>query len=92
MEKFKVYRKAFCRTLPIHYSHSGKQYGIDAYWFRLADNAFDDTLEDIDTACYCSKDKTCMKRGLGNITPCYYSKLTGRDCGTFKCYVTLFIC
>lgn len=25
--------------------------------------------------CYCGKQKTCMKRGLGNITPCYYSKI-----------------
>lgn len=62
-EKFKVYRKAFCRTLPIHYSHSGKQYGIDAFWFKLSDNAFDDSLDDPDTMCFCSKEKTCMKRG-----------------------------
>lgn len=75
-EKFKVFRKAFCRTLPIEYSHSGTEYGVNAYWFKLADNAFDDTLEDPDTMCYCSKDKTCMKRGLGNITPCYYSKIS----------------
>lgn len=77
-EQFKVYRKAFCRTLPILFSHSGTQYGIDAYWFKLSDNAFDDSLDDPDTSCYCSKDKTCMRKGLGNITPCYYSKLKAR--------------
>lgn len=73
-EKFKVYRKAFCRTLPIHYDHSGLQYGIEAYWFKLSENAFDDSLDDPETMCFCNKDRTCMKRGLGNITPCYYSK------------------
>lgn len=72
---FKIYRKAFCRTLTIHYSHSGKQYGIDAYWFKLAENAFDDSVDDPETSCYCKGEKTCMKRGLGNITPCYYSEI-----------------
>lgn len=78
-EVFKLYRKAFCRTLPIHFSHSGKQYGIDAWWFQLSDNAFDDSLDDPESMCYCSEDKTCMKRGLGNITPCYYSKIKIED-------------
>lgn len=75
-EKFKFYRKAFCRTLPIQFVQSGKQYGYDAYWFKLADNAFDDSLDDPETKCYCRGEKTCMKRGLGNITPCYYSKIS----------------
>ncbi|CRK92365.1 CLUMA_CG005909, isoform A [Clunio marinus] len=70
---FRVYRKAFCRTLPIQYSHSGRQYGIEGYWFKLSDNAFHDSIDDPETSCYCSKEKTCMKRGLGNITPCYYN-------------------
>lgn len=73
-ETFKVYRKAFCRTLPIRFSHSGEHNGIEAYWFSLADNAFDDSDVDPASMCYCNKGKKCMKRGLGNITPCYYSK------------------
>lgn len=74
-ETFKVYRKAFCRTLPIRFSHSGEHNGIEAYWFTLADNAFDDSDVDPASKCYCNRGKKCMKRGLGNITPCYYSKL-----------------
>lgn len=73
-DKFFVYRKAFCRKLAIHYAEQGKLNGIDVYWFKLADNAFDDKPDDPDTICYCNKEKTCPKRGLGNITPCYYSK------------------
>lgn len=72
-ETFKIFRKAFCRTIGLHYSHSGKQYGIEAYWFSLPENAFDDHLDDPETQCYCGNDKICMKRGLGNITPCYYN-------------------
>lgn len=74
-ETLKLYRKAFCRTLPIHFSHSGKHNGIEAYWFKLADNVFDDSLDDPESMCYCRGEKTCMKKGLGNITPCYYSKI-----------------
>jgi len=48
-ENFKLYRRAFCRKLPIRYSHSGTQYGIEAYWFSLADDAFDDKLDDPET-------------------------------------------
>lgn len=73
-EKFKAYRVAFCRTLPIQYSHSGKQYGLNANWYKLADNAFDDSLEDPESSCYCAREQKCLKRGLGDITPCYYSE------------------
>jgi scavenger receptor class B, member 1 len=24
--------------------------------------------------CYCNKDEICLKKGLGNISPCYYSR------------------
>ena len=72
-EVFRVYRKAFCRTLPIKFTHTGKQDGLDAYWFALADNAFDDDIDDETSSCYCNSGQ-CLKKGLGNITPCYFSK------------------
>ncbi|CAG9807146.1 unnamed protein product [Chironomus riparius] len=72
-DKFFIYRKAFCRKLAIHYSHTAKLDGIEAYWFKLADNAFDDKIDDPETICYCNGEKMCPKRGLGNITPCYYN-------------------
>lgn len=47
--------------------------GVEAYWFKLADHAFESRYDDPETACFCKK-KQCMKKGLGNITPCYWSK------------------
>lgn len=72
-EVFKYYRKCFCRTLPIEFTHEGKLDGVKAYWFKLADHAFESKYDDPETSCFCPK-KQCMKRGLGNITPCYWSK------------------
>lgn len=75
-DKFFVYRKAFCRKLPLHFSHTAKLNGIEAYWFKISDSAFDDKMDDPMSSCYCAKEKTCPKRGLGNITPCYYSEFS----------------
>ncbi|XP_055847864.1 lysosome membrane protein 2 [Episyrphus balteatus] len=71
-DTFRVYRKAFCRTLPVIYSHPGTLDGVDAYFFKLAEYAFDTNASDSQTACFC-KDKMCLKKGLGKITPCYYN-------------------
>lgn len=72
-EVFNVYRKTFCRNLPIQFSHEARIYGYDGYWFKLADNAFDSYNDDPASSCYCDN-KQCLKKGLGNISPCYYSK------------------
>lgn len=72
-EVFKYYRKCFCRTLPIEFTHEGMMDGVEAYWFKLADHAFESRYDDPETACFCKK-KQCMKKGLGNITPCYWSE------------------
>ncbi|XP_063706007.1 scavenger receptor class B member 1 [Culicoides brevitarsis] len=71
-EVFKYYRKCFCRTLPIEFTHEGMMDGVEAYWFKLADHAFESRYDDPETACFCKK-KQCMKKGLGNITPCYWN-------------------
>lgn len=72
-EEFRVYRKAFCRTLPIRFDHAGELDGLEAYFFELAENAFDSDMDDPNSSCFCT-DTKCLKKGLGNITPCYYSK------------------
>ncbi|CAD6995134.1 unnamed protein product [Ceratitis capitata] len=71
-ETFRVYRKAFCRSLPIQYSHPETVNGFKGYKFKLKENAFDSDLGDAETSCYC-KNKRCLKKGLGNIAPCYYN-------------------
>lgn len=59
--------------MPIKYSHAGRLNGLEAYWFTLAADAFDNDIDDTKSSCYCTDNK-CLRKGLGNITPCYYSK------------------
>ncbi|EDS25865.1 cd36 antigen [Culex quinquefasciatus] len=71
-EIFKVYRKAFCRTLPIAFEREGEHDGIKAYWFAIQENAFESSLDDPSTSCYCRNGK-CLPKGLGDISPCWYN-------------------
>lgn len=72
-EEFKLYRKAFCRTLRIKAVNETSVYGIKTLRFSLADDAFDDSMNDTGTACFCEKRKQCMRKGLGYIGSCYFS-------------------
>ncbi|XP_053679997.1 scavenger receptor class B member 1 [Anopheles nili] len=71
-EVFKVYRKAFCRTLPIAFEREGDVDGIKAYWFSIQENAFESSLDDPYTSCYC-KNNQCLPKGLGDLSPCWYN-------------------
>lgn len=72
-EDFLVYRKAFCRTLKIRHSHSERVDHTDVEWFRFDENAFVNHGSDPNTNCFC-ENGSCLKKGLGDISPCYYSK------------------
>ncbi|XP_035902734.1 scavenger receptor class B member 1 isoform X2 [Anopheles stephensi] len=71
-EVFKVYRKAFCRTLPIAFEREGEVDGIKAYWFSIQENAFESSVDDPYTSCYC-KSNQCLPKGLGDLSPCWYN-------------------
>ncbi|XP_061505883.1 scavenger receptor class B member 1 isoform X1 [Anopheles gambiae] len=71
-EVFKVYRKAFCRTLPIAFEREGEVDGIKAYWFSIKENAFESSMDDPYTSCYC-KNNRCLPKGLGDLSPCWYN-------------------
>lgn len=73
--EFKIYRRAFCRLLPVYFSEEGKMSGLDAYWFELSENAFYDHPDDPITHCFCGTESKCLKKGLGNISPCYSGEL-----------------
>jgi scavenger receptor class B, member 1 len=77
-ERFKIFRKFFCRPLPVYFHNDEPMFGIDAYHFHLSKNAFHDNLTDPETKCYCDPDGKCLKRGLGNISPCYFGELCER--------------
>lgn len=71
---FRVFRKAFCRALPIMYKKDVTlENGIPGYLYSLADDFADPPDQNPDNECYCRKMKTCLKKGLSDITPCYYN-------------------
>ncbi|KMQ83172.1 scavenger receptor class b member 1 [Lasius niger] len=71
---FRVFRKAFCRTLPIMFRKEvSTENGIPGYLYTLTDDFADPPDRNPDNECYCHKMKTCLKRGLSDLTPCYYS-------------------
>lgn len=71
---FRVFRKAFCRALPIFFEKEVvSKEGLPGYLYKLADNFADPPDQNPDNECYCRKMKTCLKKGLSDLTPCYYN-------------------
>lgn len=73
---FRVYRKTFCRSLPIVFEKEGlSDSGLRAFWYSVPDNALAPPELNPDNKCYCNvKKESCLPLGLGDMTPCYYSK------------------
>ncbi|CAK9831565.1 Scavenger receptor class B member 1 [Anthophora retusa] len=70
---FRVFRKAFCRAIPIVYKEEViANNGLMGYLYRMPDNFLYTPDENPDNACYCNKKKKCLKKGLSDMTPCYY--------------------
>ncbi|XP_043595440.1 scavenger receptor class B member 1-like isoform X2 [Bombus pyrosoma] len=71
---FRIFRKAFCRTIPIVFKEEVvAENGLDGYLYSMSDNFLDTPDENPDNTCYCKKKGKCLKKGLADITPCYYS-------------------
>ncbi|TGZ46958.1 scavenger receptor class B member 1 [Temnothorax longispinosus] len=71
---FRVYRKAFCRPLPIQFRKEvWADNGLPGYLYTLRDDFADPPDQNPDNECYCRKMKTCLKKGLSDVTPCYYN-------------------
>ncbi|XP_011870818.1 PREDICTED: scavenger receptor class B member 1-like isoform X2 [Vollenhovia emeryi] len=72
--KFRVFRKSFCRALQITYRKEvWTKNGIPGYLYTLADDFADPPDLNPDNECYCRKMKTCLKKGLSDLSPCYYN-------------------
>jgi scavenger receptor class B, member 1 len=70
---FRIFRKAFCRPLPVTFRKEvWTEDGLPGYLYTLADDFADPGDQNPNNECFCRK-KTCMKKGLIDITPCYYS-------------------
>jgi scavenger receptor class B, member 1 len=75
-DEIKVFRKAFCRKLPFHFSHVSEIVdGVEVLWFTTGENAIFDDPQNPETSCYCEDHEKCLKRGVGNVSPCYHSKM-----------------
>lgn len=72
---FRIWRKAFCRTFPIKYiGETVADNGLAAYKYTFTDDFLDTPETNPDNECYCRKMKKCLKKGLSDLTPCYYSE------------------
>ncbi|KOC63072.1 Scavenger receptor class B member 1 [Habropoda laboriosa] len=70
---FRVFRKAFCRAIPIVYKEEViTNNGLLGYLYRMPDDFLYTPDENPDNACFCKKKKKCLKKGLSDMTPCYY--------------------
>ncbi|XP_060858229.1 scavenger receptor class B member 1-like isoform X1 [Metopolophium dirhodum] len=69
---FPIYRKAFCRTLPLTYSStSDMPIGYPSvYLYKFLPEVFNSSLDD--NKCYCPQEG-CLPAGLSDISPCYYN-------------------
>ncbi|XP_015601972.1 scavenger receptor class B member 1 isoform X2 [Cephus cinctus] len=70
---FRVYRKAFCRTMPIVFKKEVVENGFPAYLYSLSDDFLETPDKNPDNECYCRKMEKCLKKGLTDVTPCYYN-------------------
>lgn len=70
---FRVYRKFFCRTMPIVFDSRGKtEDGFDVFHYKVKDDFLFPKEENPDNECYCKDKNHCLPAGLGDATPCYY--------------------
>ncbi|XP_015179933.1 PREDICTED: scavenger receptor class B member 1-like [Polistes dominula] len=70
---FRVYRKSFCRTVPIVFKKDIYFDGnIPTYLYDISDDFLDPPDKNPDNECYCRKLKKCYKKGLSDLTACYY--------------------
>nr|QNL15117.1 sensory neuron membrane protein 1 [Aulacocentrum confusum] len=71
---FRVFRKAFCRPLPIVFTKEvSTRYGLPGWEYTFAKNFLDPPGMNPENECYCRKMKKCLKKGLSDLTPCYYN-------------------
>ncbi|XP_029040309.1 scavenger receptor class B member 1 [Osmia bicornis bicornis] len=70
---FRVYRKAFCRAIPIVFKEKvWVESGLEGYLYTVASDFLDPPDLNPINECYC-RNRKCLKRGLSDMTPCYYS-------------------
>lgn len=70
---FRVFRKAFCRAIPIVFKEQLQlESGLEGYLYSVSDDFLDPPDMNPDNKCFCKKESQCLKKGLSDMTPCYY--------------------
>lgn len=70
---FRVFRKAFCRAIPIVFKEQlWLESGLEGYLYSVADDFLDPPDLNPDNKCFCKNPSKCLKKGLSDMTPCYY--------------------
>ncbi|XP_017143381.1 lysosome membrane protein 2 [Drosophila miranda] len=71
-DAFYLYRRTFCRKLPLKFNSTRTYNGIDGYEFVMEPDVFDSELGNPNSSCFC-KNNRCLKKGVGSVSPCYYN-------------------
>ncbi|XP_062123737.1 lysosome membrane protein 2 [Drosophila sulfurigaster albostrigata] len=71
-DEFFIYRRTFCRRLPLKFVRTLKFWGQDAFEYTMEPHIFDSELGNVNSSCFC-KNNQCLRRGVGNVAPCYYN-------------------
>lgn len=72
-DTFFLYRRTFCRRLEVKFEKRTTFKGMDAVQYQMDPNIFDSDLDNVNSSCFC-KNNQCLPRGIGNVSPCYYSE------------------
>ena len=70
---FRVFRKVFCRPIPIAFVKEVEKSGVPGYLYNIPENFADPPSENPENECYC-RNRECLRKGLMDLTPCYYSE------------------
>ncbi|KAF2893100.1 hypothetical protein ILUMI_13073 [Ignelater luminosus] len=69
---FRLYRRAFCRTIPIvHDGNRLSKDGFEGYVYKPKKNFLASKEVNPNNDCFCKNDE-CLPDGLGDMSPCYY--------------------
>ncbi|KZC10300.1 PREDICTED: scavenger receptor class B member 1-like isoform X2 [Dufourea novaeangliae] len=71
---FRVFRKAFCRAIPIVFKEKvWMENGLEGYMYTVAEDFLDTPDQNPENECFCKKKSKCLRKGLSDMTPCYYN-------------------
>ncbi|KAK9882844.1 hypothetical protein WA026_023543 [Henosepilachna vigintioctopunctata] len=71
-QKFNLYRRAFCRPIPVKPIREVVQDGFDGIEYGLQEGFLQQPSVNPKNSCFCKDGSDCLPRGIASIAPCYY--------------------